>query len=440
MKKIFWTVLLAIIWLPLTAQVSAFDKEKMDAYFNAIAESGEFMGSIAVAKNGEVLYQRSIGWADLANKKAADNNTVYRIGSISKTFTAVLLLKAVEQNLTSLDTRLSKFFPQIQNANNISLQHLLQHSSGIPNVTDDSAYLSWNTKPISKETMIAKIAANGSDFTPGTKAAYSNSNYILLTHIVSAIFKKSYQDLVKEFIITPLNLKRTFIGKKINPSNNESFSYEYDNGWKISSETDMSVPEGAGNIVATPTDLTQFMHGLMQGKLLNAASLNQMKTIEKGFGLGLFPIPFYDKKGFGHTGGIDGFRSVACYFPSDSISYALTANGTAIETNNISIAVLSILNNRSFTIPSFTKIAIPDSTLIAYTGKYASATLPIQIVISKDANGLRGQVVGQSSFPLKAINTQKFSFEQAGVIIEFNLTNKELTLQQAGQKLLFKKE
>ncbi|MFY7653286.1 MAG: serine hydrolase domain-containing protein, partial [Chitinophagaceae bacterium] len=129
MKRYFLAILLAIVGIQVIAQ-SNFDKEKMDAYFNAIAESGEFMGTVALAKNGEIIYQKSIGWADLANKKAADNSTVYRIGSISKTFTAVLLMKAVEQKLTSLDTRLNKFFPQIQNANDIILQHLLQHSSG----------------------------------------------------------------------------------------------------------------------------------------------------------------------------------------------------------------------------------------------------------------------------------------------------------------------
>ncbi|MFY8003400.1 MAG: serine hydrolase domain-containing protein, partial [Chitinophagaceae bacterium] len=318
--------------------------------------------------------------------------------------------------------------------------HLLQHSSGIPNVTEDSTYLSWNTKPITKEAMIAKIAERGSDFTPGTKAEYSNSNYILLTHIVCTLFKKPFDELIKEHITNPLNLKRTFVGKKINQRNNESFSYEFDKEWKISSETDMSVPQGAGNIISTPSDLTQFMHGLMQGKLVSEASLKQMVKLEKGFGLGLFPIPFYDKKGYGHTGGIDGFRSVACYFPSDSITYALTSNGSNIETNNISVAVLSILYNRPFTIPSFTKVLVPDSLLHAYTGKYVSKTLPIQLIISYNNGEFRGQVIGQSSFPLKAINTQKFSFEQAGVVIEFNLANKELTLQQAGQKLLFQKE
>ena len=102
----------------------------------------------------------------------------------------------------------------------------------------------------------------------------------------------------------------------------------------------MSVPLGAGAIVSTPIDLVKFSNALFNGKLLKAESLEKMKTIKDGYGMGLFQIPFYDKVSYGHTGGIDGFTSVFSHFDDNNVSYALTSNGSDFNNNNISIAVL----------------------------------------------------------------------------------------------------
>jgi CubicO group peptidase (beta-lactamase class C family) len=111
--------------------------------------------------------------------------------------------------------------------------------------------------------------------------------------------------------------------------------------WNAEAETDISIPIGAGGIVSTPTDLTKFSDALFGGKLLKTESLEIMKTIKDQYGIGLFQIPFFDKKGYGHTGGIDGFTSVFIHFSDENISYALISNGTNFNNNDISIAVLS---------------------------------------------------------------------------------------------------
>src|SRR5690606_16847163 len=128
------------------------------------------------------------GFADLENKVEATEKSKYRIGSISKSFTAVLVMKAHEDKLLNLNQTIDKWFPTIKNAQKISLNHLLSHRSGIHNFTNDADYLTWNTRAKSQKEMVDIIANGGSDFEPDSKAAYSNSNYVLLSYILEQTY------------------------------------------------------------------------------------------------------------------------------------------------------------------------------------------------------------------------------------------------------------
>src|SRR5690606_15079231 len=141
-----------------------FDRAKLDHYFNVLEVNDRFMGSVAVSKGGEIIYSRALGHADIDAQLKADPQTKYRIGSISKTFTAVLALKAVEANVLDLNQKLGEFFPRVPNADKISIRHLLSHRSGIHNFTDDPVYLSYNTQPKNREEMVSIIVAGGRDF------------------------------------------------------------------------------------------------------------------------------------------------------------------------------------------------------------------------------------------------------------------------------------
>ena len=416
------------------------DKTKLDNYFNALEQNNKFMGSVAVSKNGEIIYIKSIGFADIENKVKATENSKYRIGSISKSFTTVLILKAVEQKKLNTNQTIDKWFPTIKNAKKITVNHLLSHRSGIHNFTDDKDYLTWNTQPKTEKEMIEIIAKGGSDFNPDSKAEYSNSNFVLLTYILEKTFTKSYSDLLQEFIVKPIGLKNTYVFGKINPSNNECKSYSFSGSWKTETETDFTVPLGAGAITSTPSDLTKFADALFSGKLLTNESLEIMKTIKDGYGIGLFQIPFYKSVGYGHTGGIDGFSSIYSYFSDDKISYALISNGTNINNNDISISVLSAIYDKPYEIPVFTTFTLTSEDLDKYLGVYASKQIPLKITISKDGNTLIAQGTGQPAFPIEATEKDKFKFDQAGAKFEFNLTAKTMILFQGGGQINFTKE
>ncbi len=418
----------------------SFDKAKLDKYFGALETNNKFMGSVAVSQNGQIIYSKAIGFSDVEKKLKADELTKYRIGSISKTFTAVLVLKAIEEDKLRLNQTIDIYFPNIKNSDKITIKQLLNHRSGIHNFTNDEAYLTYNTQAKTEKEMVEIITIAGNDFDPDKNFAYSNSNYLLLSYILEKEFKESYGDLLKKYITEPLNLKNTYLGGKINTVNKEAKSYSNMGTWIAESETDTSIPLGAGGIVSTPTDLVKFNEALFQGKILKKESLELMKTIKDGYGLGLFTLPFYDKTGYGHTGGIDAFSSIFTYFDDDKVSYALTSNGTNFDNNDISIAVLSAVYNKSYEIPTFSTYKIAAEDLDKYLGTYASKQIPLKIEITKEGTTLIAQATGQSSFPLEATEKDQFKFDLAGIILEFNSIEKTMILKQGGAQYTFTKE
>ncbi|HUH26255.1 MAG TPA: serine hydrolase domain-containing protein [Flavobacterium sp.] len=417
-----------------------FNATKLNEYFSALETHDKFMGSVAVSQNGKLIYAKAIGFADVEHNLKADEFTKYRIGSITKTFTSVLILKAVEEHKITLDQTIASFFPNVKNAEKITIKQLLNHKSGIPNFTDDAEYMSYHTQPKTEKEMVALIAKAGSDFEPNSKSQYSNSNYVLLTYILEKTYKNSYADLVQKYIAKPLGLENTYFGHQINTAKKEAKSYRFIGTWQVEDETNTSIPLGAGGIVSTPTDLVKFSDALFQGKILKKESLELMKTIEGAYGLGLFTIPFDNKIGFAHTGGIDGFTSIFSYFDDGKISYALTSNGTNYNNNDISLTVLSAVYNKSYEIPMFSTYKVTSADLDPYVGIYTSKQIPLKIEITKDNATLIAQATGQSSFPLEATEKDQFKFDMAGVVLEFNPANKTMILKQGSGQFIFTKE
>jgi D-alanyl-D-alanine carboxypeptidase len=412
---------------------------KLDSLFQILADKDKFMGSIAISQNGKLLYTKAIGKADIASNKLATTETKYRIGSISKMFTACLVFKAIEEHKLSLSQTIEKYFPTIENAGKITIGDLLSHRSGVHNFTDDEDYPAYNTEAKTEQQMIDIIAKGKSDFEPGSKASYSNSNYVLLSYILEKTYKKPYKDLLNAGIIKPLGLKHTYFGGKTNLQNNESYSYSFTDKWNKESETDLSIPMGAGSILSTPSDLVMFIEALFADKIVSAKSLEQMTTIKDDYGMGIFEVPFHDKKGFGHTGGIDGFSSAVAYFPDDKLSVAITSNGRVYENNDIAIAVLSDYYGMAYELPTFNTIALQSSDLDKYLGEYSSPDMPLKISVTKEGAKLMAQATGQSAFPLDATGTDKFEFLPAGIKLEFKPSENQMILKQGGGKFIFSK-
>lgn len=419
-----------------------FDKSKIDSLLRLLEKEDKWMGSVALSENGKVIYTKTIGFQNRDKKLKADKKTKYRIGSISKTFTATLVLKAVEEGKLELSLPINEFFPEIKNGKEITIQNLLNHRSGIYNFTNSEDYSKWSTTSKTKKDLIEIISGYESVFKPNNKAEYSNSNYVLLSFILEEVYEKSFEELLKTKIVEKANLDFTYFGKPARSEENEAFSYsKFEKKWKKENETDMSIPLGAGSIVSTPSDLTKFYTCLFDEKLISKEYLDIMLTIKDGYGHGIFPTPYLKNKGFGHTGGIDGFSSMASYFPSNKMSIAICSNGNSYDNNEIALCMLSsYFNDNKFKFPNFETVELKPEELDKYIGKYSSEALPFDITFSKNGNTLMAFPDGQQKVALESKGNHRFDFIQAKAVFEFNPNKKTMTLKQGGGEFLFKKE
>ncbi len=416
-----------------------YNFDKLHDYFDVLEENNKFMGSVAISKGDSLIFTRSVGYLDFEINKKINSRSKFRIGSISKTFTSVLILKAEEDGKLNLDDTIESYFPDIPNSNKITVDNLLSHRSGIFNFTDSSDYTDYMLEPKSRAELIDIISNFDSSFKPGRRSSYSNSNYVLLTIILEKIYSKDYSEILLDKIIKPLRLNSTYYGGVININDNEARSYMYAGKWIKQDETDPSIPLGAGGIVSNPIDLVKFSYLLFNGKILKEESLKKMKKMNGQFALGLFDIPFYNKNGFGHTGGIDGFSSVFSAFTDDDIYYALNSNGTNFNNNDISIAVLSEVFEKPYEIPVFLNFEVNHRDLMKLIGSYSSKQIPLIIQVSVENNVLIIQATGQPKISLDAIEKNLFKSEVVGAELEFVPDENSFILKQNGAKIKFEK-
>jgi D-alanyl-D-alanine carboxypeptidase len=442
MLKKLLALICVILSINIAANAQSFNKTKLDSLLDMLAANNKSMGSLAISKNGKIVYQKAVGYSNLTRQAntLATVKTRYRIGSISKIFTGVIIFQLVEEGKLALTTTLDKFYPQMPNAAKITIAHLLGHRSGLFNITASADFASYMTTAQTHEQLLAKIAALTPKFEPGTKYEYSNTNFILLGYIAEKITGVAYPQLVKQRVIDKIGLKDTYYGAKISTINNEALPYNYNGGWKELPQTDMSIPSGAGAMVSTPADLIKFIEAIFAGKLINAKSLEQMKPLKEYYGLAMHKMIFDEKTGYGHGGAIDGFRSELAYFPEDKLAISYIVNGGNYATEKVLKSALSIYFNNPFAIPTFKKLALTTEDLDKYLGVYSSPTFPVKITVGKNNNTLYGLAAGQGQIPLDATAKDVFEFEPADILMEFNAEKKQFTLTQRGKVTVFTKE
>lgn len=425
--------------------IAQLDTIRLNQYFYTLESQNKVMTSVCLYKEGKIIYDNAIGYNDIENNSKANVYTQYRIGSISKIFTAVMILQMIEEKKLSFETKLNKFFPNIKNSDKITIEQLLQHRSGIENYTNESDYTNYFDQYTTEDEMLKKIEKLPSDFAPGSQFSYSNSNYLLLAFIIEKINKQSYSLQLTKRICAKANLADTKSGGPIHADNNEAKSYNYvKTNWKLQKETDLSVSIGAGNIVSTAKDLCLFIEAIFDGKLISLKMLDKMKTMKDNYGMGLLEFPFYEKKFYGHTGGIDGFQSMLGYNEKDKLAFCILGNGLNYPINDIAIALLSAAYGKSYSIPISAKTPASKNESDKMKGEYKSEKLGMTISIFEKEGQLMAQATNQSAFPLEKINDLEYQFEQAGIKITFqqNETGQYIGLQllQGGMDLFFEKK
>ncbi len=420
----------------------SFDTKKLDSLFNTLNVNLQAMGGISISSEGVEVYKKYIGYADLDQDKKNNPQTKHRIGSITKTFTATVIMQLVAEAKLSLDTRLNQFFPRIPNSEKITIEDLLRHRSGIYNITNEEDIMSWIVHPQTRNNMLDRFVKNESDFEPDTKTQYSNTNYILLSYIAEDFDTKPFSEILEERIINPLKLERTHFGQEIDSNKNEALSYFKENGgWELADlETHLSGPMGAGAMVSTPRELCVFYDGLFAGGLVSKSSLEKMKTIKENMGMGMTQFVFKGLEVYGHDGGIDGFQSFTLHIPERNTSFALTFNGMEGPLLPVVIAALEIYLKNDPEFQSSSTVQLSSGGLDVYLGTYSGETFPAKVVFTKEGNELIAQATGQPAFKLIAVDKGIFRYDSMGISFSFNLTDDTMLLDFGGKKHTLNKE
>jgi CubicO group peptidase (beta-lactamase class C family) len=373
---------ISLFFIILTGILFSYNPDNLDNLLKYLNDKDKFSGQIYLHKDSENSDLFSYGYSTIQKDKI-DENTKFRIGSISKVFTAVLIMQEIENGELSLDTPLAKFFPSIVNSEEITIEMLLDHHSGIFNITSDPTYQQWMTQKQSREELIKRIQIKGVRFEPGAKYEYSNSNYIILSYILEDLTNKSYSDLLDENIVNKIELENTYAGEKLDTENNEAESFMI-SGETLTKlpETDPSVPIGAGVIVSTPKELATFMKALFEGKIISKESLEKMLPEEgKSYGLGIAEFVYDNKKAYGHNGGIDGFIANVSYFPEDNSCFAICTNSPGYELNDLMIASYRAMNDIPIDFPDYDGYILKEEHKKRYEGVFTSETIPLEITI-----------------------------------------------------------
>ncbi|PLK45830.1 serine hydrolase [Emticicia sp. TH156] len=424
----------------LQAICQPLNTNKLDSLFNTLANKKLAMGSLAISINGKAQYKKAVGYADLNNQIAANTGTRYRVGSVSKMFTAVMVFQLIEEKKLSLTDKLSHFYGDVPDAENITISHLLNHRSGLHSYTEDTDYSTWMSSAQSHAQMLAIIRKLKPDFAPGTKAAYSNTNYLLLSYIIEQIDQKPYSEALKQRITLKTGLKDTYFGDLTDISKNESCSYKYNEGnWYQIKETDLSIHSGAGSIVSTPTDLVKFIEALYEGKLIGSASLNEMQTMKDGYGMGMFPFSFEDKTAFGHNGRIEEFYAAVRYFPEEKMAMAYCTNGILYPRADILTGIQRICFNKPYAIPFTNLTPLGSHDLDQYTGMYTSDNRAIVVNVGKNQSELLIETRGKA-FEVQPIGKHYFMQQGLGYFFEFEPKKNTLLIKETDNIYYLKRQ
>ncbi len=308
--------------------------------FNPLGEGKLPGAAVLVAQDGQVLFETGFGYADIENNVQVSSETKFRIGSISKQFTAAAILKLAEQGKLILSDPLIKYIPDFPKGKEVTIRHLLTHTSGIHSYTGDPRFMERVTKPIAPKDLIDEIKKYDYDFEPGTNWAYNNSGYFILGYIVEQVSGMPFGNYLKKTFFNPLGMKNTGVYANGKKYKNEAKGYSFENdSVALALDWDMSWAGGAGNLYSTVGDLYRWNEAIFNGKVLKPETLEEAHTAAKlddgslpsalgtaGYGYGWAIGEFRGVHEISHSGGLHGFITNLSRLPEENLTVVVLTN------------------------------------------------------------------------------------------------------------------
>jgi CubicO group peptidase (beta-lactamase class C family) len=386
-----------LAWVPALAQAtdSAAVKTRLGEVARSYTAGNAFMGTVLVAEGDHILLDQGYGMADLEWNIPNTPEAKFRLGSLTKQFTATLILLLQQDGKLHIEDPVGKYLPDAPRSwDKITLANLLGHTSGIPNFTSDKDFRTWGMSKHTTAEEIAFFRDKPLDFEPGSKFAYSNSNYEVLGAVIEKVSGEKYGDLLRKRIFDPLGMRDTGLDtdELILPKRAQGYSPGKDGLVHARSES-MTVPWAAGAIYSTTGDLLRWERALFGGKVLNDASLAAMTTAGKGdYGLGLTVAQQNGVKVIQHGGGIEGFNTHLAYVPDRKITVVVLSNVNGGAPETMGGQLLDVAMGKPVILPSERKpVPITKEELQKFTGIYDLApTFALTVAVSGDSLTIQG--------------------------------------------------
>jgi CubicO group peptidase (beta-lactamase class C family) len=388
----------------------------VDALFRRRFEAGAPGAAVLVARDGKILFEKGYGLANIETKEPVTPATTFRIGSLTKQFTASAILRLQEEGKLNVSDPLDKFYPDFPRGGELPLQRLLTHTSGIHSYTDEIDFLDRVGKPVAPATVIASIRTAPLEFNPGAKWQYSNSNYFILGEIVAKVSGLSYGDFLGAAFFGPLGMETTGVYHNASPPPGAAVGYSFKGGrFERALDWDMSWAGGAGALYSTVGDLCRWNEGIFGGRVLNARSLEEalqpVVTVENrneqrgaGYGFGWGISQFRGQREISHGGGLQGFLSFLLRLPDQKFTVVVLVNasppkpGTDPAGLAHQVTELYLGNSLPPLPPRPAEGAVSDDALEAIVGRYDYGM--VVMVITKEGHRVFTRLGTQQRFEI----------------------------------------
>ncbi|MBL9076205.1 MAG: beta-lactamase family protein [Planctomycetes bacterium] len=407
-----------------------------------LARPGAVGFSVGIARGGQVLLEKGYGLAEVEHRVPAAPWTRFRIGSVTKQFTAALVMRLCEQGKVALDDPLEKFVTDLPlQGKRVTVRMLLDHTSGIPSYTDlgEPWQKVWPIE-LSHAELLALVRDKPFDFEPGTDWHYNNTGYYLLGMLLERVHGEPFAAVVQREIAAPLALRHTLYDSQRDLIEDRAQGYGFENG-KLCNDLHlgMSQPGAAGALLSTGGDLVRWSMALAAGKVVSAESYRRMTTPcvlpngrNTGYGFGLILGEIEGRPAVHHGGGIFGFNSELLHVVGDDLHIAVVSNAEEVSAQKLAEAIV----REVLAIPAFTPkdLPLPAELRDALVGDY-ELDLGMVLAVSVDGERLRaqGKAEGQAAFQLLWQGEREFraAFDPS-VKLVFAADAQSLTLHQGG--------
>jgi CubicO group peptidase (beta-lactamase class C family) len=327
-----------------------------------------------VSRGNEVLFKQAYGYQDFKAKKTNTVASIFQIGSLTKSFTSMIILKLAEQNKLAINDTLGKYFPEFKYGGQITIEQLLKHTSGVyDSFKKPQPEVRYSTKAYDSRDLTKDVFSHPLMFTPGSRFAYSNSGYTLLGLIIEKVTNLSYEKAVADYVFKPADMENSGYNFQILRSGSKTTNYSYWSDTKHIEEPVWNPGEtyAAGALYSNVSDLFQWYKAIRNNKIISAESFKKATNQSSAYGYGWFLDSLYKRRTVNHGGNIEGATSYFLMSPEDDICIILLNNTTNTKLERIGNSILALLLNKPYSLPQPKKsIQLDPQLLTNYVGKY----------------------------------------------------------------------